>query len=100
MSDAYKAIADPNRRKILRLLAEGELNAGEIGKSFDLTPPTLSHHLNILKAADLIRQRRDGTQLIYSLNTTVIQDFATAVLEFIPRDSKLRESTEMSPEKP
>lgn len=88
MNEVFKAIADPSRRKILKLLNDGELNAGEIGQSFELTPPTLSHHLSILKAADLIRQRREGTQLIYSLNTTVMQDFTAAVLELMPTESK------------
>lgn len=88
MNEVFKAIADPSRRKILKLLNDGELNAGEIGQSFELTPPTLSHHLSILKAADLIRQRREGTQLIYSLNTTVLQDLAAAVFDLIPAQTK------------
>lgn len=86
MTEVLKALSDPNRRKILRLLGHGELNVGDIGHNFEVTPPTLSHHLNILKKADLVRVRRDGTQLIYSLNTTVMQDVAAAILDFIPKE--------------
>lgn len=86
MTEVLKALSDPNRRKILRLLGHGELNAGDIGHNFDLTAPTLSHHLSILKKAELVRVRREGTQLIYSLNTTVMQDAAAAILDFIPQE--------------
>ncbi len=95
MTEVLKALSDPNRRKILRVLGSGELNAGDIGHNFDLTPPTLSHHLSVLKKADLIRVRRDGTQLIYSLNTTVMQDAAAAILDFIPQE-KLQTKEEQS----
>lgn len=93
MTEVLKALSDPNRRKILRALGSGELNAGDIGQHFDLTAPTLSHHLGILKKADLVRVRRDGTQLIYSLNTTVMQDAAAAILDFIPLE-ELQSNTE------
>lgn len=86
MTEVLKALSDPNRRKILRVLGHGEMNVGDIGLNFDFTPPTLSHHLSILKKADLVRVRREGTQLIYSLNTTVMQDVAAAILEIIPQE--------------
>ena len=56
MGDAFKALADPTRRRILELLAQGELTAGEIAAQFDMTKPSVSHHLNILKAADLVQE--------------------------------------------
>ncbi len=72
--EAFKALADPTRRRILELLHERDLTAGELAEHFDMTKPSLSHHLNTLKAASLVRSERDGQTIIYSLNTTVVQD--------------------------
>jgi ArsR family transcriptional regulator len=80
MNEAFKALADPTRREILRLLSEGELSAGELAEHFDMTKPTVSHHFAILKKADLVRSRRSGQQIIYSLNTTVAQDVMARVM--------------------
>jgi DNA-binding transcriptional ArsR family regulator len=76
-NDAFKALADPTRREILRLLTKGELTAGELSERFDMSKPSVSHHFSVLKEADLIRSRRDGQKIIYSLNTTVAQDMVT-----------------------
>jgi DNA-binding transcriptional ArsR family regulator len=73
-NQVFKALADPTRREILRLLAKGEMNAGELADRFDMTKPTVSHHFAVLREADLIVSRREGQQIIYSLNTTVAQD--------------------------
>ena len=73
-NEAFKALADPTRREILRQLARGEQSAGELSQQFDMAKPSVSHHFNVLKAADLIRSRRDGQKIYYSLNTTVVQD--------------------------
>ncbi|QYK53949.1 MAG: winged helix-turn-helix transcriptional regulator [Fimbriimonadaceae bacterium] len=80
MTEAFKALADPSRRQILRLLQKGEMNVGMIAEKFEFTAPTLSHHLNYLKKADLVRVRREGQQLIYSLNTTVVQDVVASLM--------------------
>lgn len=72
--EAFKALADPTRRRILELLRERDLTAGELAAHFDMTKPSLSHHLNTLKTASLVRSERDGQTIIYSLNTTVVQD--------------------------
>lgn len=77
----FKALADPTRRKILRLLGAGELTAGQISSHFDISAPSMSHHFNILKNADLVFVRRNGQQLYYSLNTTVFQDLLTVLLD-------------------
>jgi len=71
---AFKAIADPTRREILALLRNGERTAGELAEHFDMTKPSMSHHFAVLKDADLIASRRNGQQIWYSLNTTVVQD--------------------------
>lgn len=75
MNDAvFKALADPTRREILRRLRRGELSAGELAEGFDMSKPSVSHHFTVLKQADLIDSRREGQQILYSLNTTVMQD--------------------------
>lgn len=73
-NDAFKALADPTRREILRLLRRGEMTAGEIAERFDTTKPTLSHHFAVLKDADLVTTRREGPTIWYSLNSTVLED--------------------------
>ena len=67
--EAFKALADPTRRRILELLRTKDLTAGEIAEHFDMTKPSLSHHLNTLKTAGLVDAERDGQNIIYSLNT-------------------------------
>ena len=74
MGDAFKALADPTRRRILELLAQGDLTAGEIAAQFAMTKPSVSHHLNILKAAGLVSDERSGQNIVYSLNLTVFQE--------------------------
>lgn len=74
MTSVFKALADPSRRKILELLKDGDLSAGEIAEAFAIGKPSVSHHLALLKAADLVEARREGQSIIYSLNTTVFQD--------------------------
>jgi ArsR family transcriptional regulator len=81
--DTFRALADPTRRKILRLLNAGEMSAGEIASHFAISGPSMSHHFNVLKSADLIRTRRNGQQIMYSLNTTVVQDLLTTVLDLL-----------------
>ncbi|HET9471891.1 MAG TPA: autorepressor SdpR family transcription factor [Usitatibacter sp.] len=73
-NDAFKALADPTRREILRLLRRGEMTAGELAERFDTTKPTLSHHFAVLRDADLVTTRRDGQTIWYALNTTVLED--------------------------
>ena len=74
LNDVFKAIADPTRREILRLLRHEEMNAGEVAARFDMTKPTMSHHFSVLKAAGLITSRREGQTIWYALNTTVLED--------------------------
>lgn len=74
LNDVFKAIADPTRREILRLLRHEEMNAGEVAAHFDMTKPTMSHHFSVLKAAGLITSRREGQTIWYALNTTVLED--------------------------
>jgi len=80
-NDIFKAIADPSRREILRLLRRGEMSAGELAEHFDMTKPTMSHHFAILSEADLITRRREGQTIWYALNTTVLQDVVAWALD-------------------
>ena len=83
-NDAFKALADPSRRQILaRLRAEGELTAGVLAEQFDMTKPTMSHHFTVLKEAGLVKSRREGQQIFYSLNTTVIEDVVGLFLDLV-----------------
>ncbi len=83
MQKMWKALSDPTRRKILLLLKEKDMSAGEIAEHFNVTKPTLSHHLEILKNAELVTSRREGQKIIYSLNTTVLEDILAYVLELL-----------------
>ncbi|MEI9889500.1 MAG: autorepressor SdpR family transcription factor [Caulobacteraceae bacterium] len=73
MSAVYKALADPTRRRILELLRERAMTAGELAEQFDLAKPTLSGHFAVLKAADLIDAEKTGTTILYRLNLSVLE---------------------------
>lgn len=74
LTKTFKALADPTRREILRLLARGDMSAGEIAARFTMSKPSISHHLGMLKQAGLVQDERQGQSIIYSLNTTVFQE--------------------------
>lgn len=74
MSDVWKALADPTRRRILELLKKNDMSAGEIADNFNMTKPSISSHLNILKQADLVDAQKKGQNVIYSIKTSVIED--------------------------
>lgn len=72
--DIFKALSDPARRKILELLGEGDMSAGHIASHFNITKPSLSRHLSLLKSAGLVKSERNGQQIIYSLNTDAVRE--------------------------
>jgi ArsR family transcriptional regulator len=84
MNDAFKALADPTRREVLRLLRRGEMTAGELAEPFGISKPSMSHHFAVLKQADLITARRDGQQIFYALNTTVVEDLLASLWDLFP----------------
>ncbi len=94
IDEVFKALADPTRRRILRMLAHGEMTAGQIAESFSISAPSMSHHFNVLKSADLIRGRRDGQQILYSLDTTVVQDAMTLMLDVFQKQDKSEQTDE------
>lgn len=76
----FKALNDETRRKIIELLKEKERNAGEIADHFDISKPSISHHLDILKRADLITSEKKGQFVQYQLNTSILEDLITWVM--------------------
>ena len=82
MGDAFEALSDPTRRKILELLQEKSLNAGEIADYFHITKPSISHHLTILKNSGLIVDERHGQNIVYSLDMSVFQDMMKWFMNF------------------
>lgn len=82
LNTTLQALADPTRRRILELLRKKEMSVSEINKYFDITMPSLSHHLSVLKQNDLIAYRRQKQELIYSLNLSVFEDVAEKLYKF------------------
>lgn len=73
---------------ILKMLKRGSRNAGDLAEAFPITKGSLSHHFNVLKAADLIRSERNGQQIVYSLNTSVFEDLEAMMLDLFRVDGK------------
>jgi len=81
INKTFKALADPTRREILRMLGKKHLSAGEIAQAFDMSKPSISHHLNMLKNAELVLAERNGQNIIYSLNSSVMQEVMQEVMD-------------------
>lgn len=86
MGDVWKALADPTRRKILELLKKKDMNAGEIAAEFNMTKPSISNHLNILKQADLVDSEKQGQNVVYSIKTSVIEDMLSTLSNLTNRN--------------
>ena len=82
MNTLFKALNDSTRRQILDMLREGDLNAGEIAERFDMTKPSISHHLDLLRQAGLVESVKQGQFITYSLNTTVLDELLAWLLSF------------------
>ncbi|WP_395044178.1 autorepressor SdpR family transcription factor [Flavobacterium sp.] len=80
MNSIFKALNDATRREILDLLKEKDMAAGEIADFFKISKPSISHHLDILKQADLISSEKKGQFVIYSINTTIMEDVLQWIL--------------------
>jgi DNA-binding transcriptional ArsR family regulator len=79
----FKALSDPTRRIMLERLQDGDLSAGELAEGLPMTKASVSHHLNLLKQAGLVRVRRQGQSLIYTLDTTVFQEALQWLMGFL-----------------
>lgn len=82
MNTVFKALNDPTRREILQLLQQKDMTAGEIVEQFDISGPSISHHLDLLKQANLVTAEKNGQFIYYSLNTTVVDEILKWFLQF------------------
>jgi len=89
MGDVWSALADPTRRKILSLLKAQDLNAGEIAEQFNMTKPSISHHLGILKQAELVRAQKHGQNVVYTLNISVFEEILQLVSDLAHREEEV-----------
>ena len=80
MNFIFKALNDETRRSIIELLKDKDMNAGEIAGQFNISKPSISHHLDILKRADLITSEKKGQFVEYSLNTTILEDLLSWII--------------------
>jgi ArsR family transcriptional regulator, arsenate/arsenite/antimonite-responsive transcriptional repressor len=86
MSDpAFKALSDPTRREILRLLGRRDMSVGEIVDKFAMSQPSISRHLAVLRSAGLVTARREGQNVVYGLDTTVMQDVVRTLMDLAGR---------------
>jgi len=88
LNKTFSALSDSTRRKILQLLKKKSLSVNELAVNFDITLPTLSHHLTILKGADLVSTRRQGQQIFYSLNLSVFEEIMEEIYSFFNKTNK------------
>ncbi len=87
MNKIFKALNDPTRREILERLKSSELTAGEIADAFNITRPSISHHLDILKQAGLVSSRREGQFIKYTIETTALEDALQWFIRLLNLDS-------------
>ena len=87
----FKALSDPTRREILRMLREGDMSAGEISDRFSVAKSTISGHLNVLRQADLIVSERHGTTIVYSLNVAVYEEMVATIMGLLGVGKEERE---------
>jgi len=80
MNSLFKALNDETRRQIVELLKERDMNAGEIAERFNISKPSISHHLDILRQANLVTSEKKGQFVEYSLNTTILEDLLNWIL--------------------
>lgn len=88
MNIVFKALNDATRRQILELLQKTDLTAGEIAENFNISFPSISHHLDLLKQANLVTTKKEGQFIYYSLNTTVMDEIVKWLLQFKPKKKK------------
>lgn len=81
MNIIFKALNDATRRKILEMLKENDMSAGEIADKFNISKPSISHHLDLLRQADLVVSVKRGQYIYYSLNTTVVDEILKWIIQ-------------------
>lgn len=88
MNLLFKALGDPTRREIIELLRKRDMNAGEIADHFSISKPSISHHLDLLRQANVVISIKEGQFITYSLNTTVFDDMVKWVIELSDKKTK------------
>jgi DNA-binding transcriptional ArsR family regulator len=91
VNEVFRALSDPTRREILRLLKRGDLSAGELAERFSLAKSTLSGHFNVLRHAGLIVAERRGTTILYSLNLSAFEEAMSVVLALLETRRRRKE---------
>lgn len=92
MKKLFKALDDPTRRKILDMLKERDLTAGEIAEAFEMSKPSVSYHLDLLRQADLVVSTKKGQFIYYSLTTSVLEDIISWLMELKTTHTKKDEN--------
>jgi len=88
VNDVIRALSDPTRRRILALLRSGDMTAGELASSFELSWPTVSGHLKVLREADLVQADRHGTSISYHINVSVLEEAMASLMTALGIGSK------------
>ena len=88
LNTLFKALNDPTRREILEMLKDGDLTAGEIADKFNISKPSISHHLDLLRQAELVTSVKEGQFIYYSLNTTVMDEMLKWFVQFTKTKKK------------
>ena len=88
LNSLFKALNDPTRREILELLKEKDLTAGEIADQFNISKPSISHHLDLLRQAGLVTSAKEGQFVFYSLNTTVMDEMLKWIISLQSQKNK------------
>ena len=90
MNAFFKALNDATRREILELLKQSDMTAGEIADKFSISKPSISHHLDLLKQAELVTSRKEGQFVTYSINLTVVDELIKWFMQFSESTKKKR----------
>jgi ArsR family transcriptional regulator, arsenate/arsenite/antimonite-responsive transcriptional repressor len=88
MNILFKALGDPTRRQIIELLRKKDMTAGEIANQFNMSKPSISHHLDLLRQADVVQSIKEGQFITYSLNTTVFDEMVKWVMDVSNKKNK------------
>ncbi|MEZ4885114.1 MAG: autorepressor SdpR family transcription factor [Chitinophagales bacterium] len=86
MTALFKALDDPTRRQILEMLKDKDLTAGEIADAFEMSKPSISYHLDLLKRADLVVSVKKGQYVTYSLSTSVLEDTVKWLMDLVDKN--------------
>lgn len=86
MANVFKALGDPTRREILKLLKVKDMSAGEISENFNMSKPAITKHLDILREAELISSEKKGLYVIYSINISVLQEAISSFMTFFEKE--------------